>query len=313
MTDTLNFLPPDPILERRATIQRLAAQSLRRRMIVSSLFEVVMGIAFLVALVPLVSILYSLIVKGYTYLNWHFLTGLPPTGYNVLTHIGGIGNAVLGTIEIDGVAALVAIPLGITLAVYLAEKNSRSANSLRAAIEIMTGLPSILLGVYAYEVVVSRMNNTYSGLAGMFALGVLMVPVIAKSSELALRGVPNTLKEAGLALGARSSKVTRGVLLPAALPGVITGVLLSLARAMGETAPVLIVIGAGYSNLSWNPLHTMTALPLQIYSWSQSPSPAVASQEESAVWGAALILVIFIMFLSVGSRLVAARMRRERH
>jgi phosphate transport system permease protein len=313
MVDTLTELPPDPILERRETIQRLAAQTIRRRSISSAIFLWVMMLAFFIALVPLGSVLYALIAKGSQYLTWHFLTGLPPSGFDVLTQIGGVGNALLGTIIIVGAAAIVAVPIAVILGIYLAEADTRWSGTLRAAIEIMTGLPSILLGVFAYEVIVSRMNNTYSGLAGMFALAILMVPVIAKASELALRGVPQTLKEAGLALGARHSRVTRGVVLPAALPGVITGVLLSLARAIGETAPVLLVIGSGFDKLSWNPLHTMSTLSLQIYQWSQNPSAAVASQQESAAWGVALALVMLVMILSVGSRVVAARMRRERH
>ncbi|HEV2427499.1 MAG TPA: ABC transporter permease subunit, partial [Acidimicrobiales bacterium] len=154
--------------------------------------------------------------------------------------------------------------------------------------------------------------HQYSGIAGTFALSILIVPVVTKASELALRGVPHTLKEAGLALGARPSKVTRGVILPAALPGIITGCLLSLARAMGETAPVLIVTGYGSGLLNTNPLKTMISLPLQIYKWNQFPDPTTVHQEESAVWGAALILVLFIMILSVGSRLISAHMRKER-
>jgi phosphate transport system permease protein len=177
---------------------------------------------------------------------------------------------------------------------------------LRAIIEIMTGLPSILLGVFAYEYVVVRMKS-FSGLAGIVALAVLMVPLIAKASELAFRGVPNTLREAGLALGARSSRVTRGVIIPAALPGMITGILLSLARAMGETAPLLLVIGAS-GDWTWNPLKQMSALPLLTYNYSGSQYPS----QRAAAWGVALTLVVMVMILSLGSRLVAARLRRER-
>ncbi|HEY5112430.1 MAG TPA: phosphate ABC transporter permease PstA [Acidimicrobiales bacterium] len=312
MTDLLYNLPPDPILERRAAIQRLAAQSLRRRQSFSRGFEFAMAIALIISLIPLVSILYSLISKGWRYLSIPFISGLPPKGYAVLSSIGGIRNAVIGTVVIVGLAAIVAIPVGITTAIYLSESNGRVANTLRAAVEIMTGMPSILLGVFAAEIIVTRMNHQYSGIAGSFALSILIVPVIAKSSELALRGVPQTLREAGLALGARPSKVTRGIILPAALPGIITGTLLSLARAMGETAPVLLVTGYGSGILNLNPLGTMISMPLQIYKWNQFPDPTTSSQEESAVWGVALILVLFIMVLSIGSRLVAARMRRER-
>jgi phosphate transport system permease protein len=134
-----------------------------------------------------------------------------------------------------------------------------------------------------------------------------MVPLIAKASELSFRGVPTTLREAGLALGARSSRVTRGVIIPAALPGMITGILLSLARAMGETAPLLLVIGAS-GNWTWSPLKQMSALPLLTYNYSGSQYPT----QRAAAWGVALTLVVMVMILSLGSRFVAARLRRER-
>jgi phosphate transport system permease protein len=194
----------------------------------------------------------------------------------------------------------------VLLGLYLSEASSRAANFLRAIIEIMTGLPSILLGVFAYEYIVVRMK-TFSGLAGIVALAVLMVPLIAKASELSFRGVPATLREAGLALGARSSRVTRGVIIPAALPGMITGILLSLARAMGETAPLLLVIGAS-GDWTWSPLKQMSALPLLTYDYSGSQY----SSQRAAAWGVALTLVVMVMILSLGSRFVAARLRKER-
>jgi phosphate transport system permease protein len=270
------------------------------------LLTVLVG-AFIVALVPLGSVIFALIDKGISSISWTFLTTLPTQPSLVAQNaIGGIGNAIEGTVIIDGLAGLVAVPIALLVGLYLSESESRPANVLRAIVEIMTGLPSILLGVFAYEYVVVPMK-AFSGLAGIVALAVLMVPVIAKASELAFRGVPATLKEAGLALGARSSRVTRGVLIPAALPGVITGVLLSLARAMGETAPILLVIGAS-GNFSWNLTQQMSSLPLLTYNYSGSQ---YASQR-AAAWGVALTLVTMVMILSLGSRFVSARMRRER-
>ena len=308
MSTTLTELPPDPILERRHEIQKRAAQTIGRRTLLSKIFLTFLVGAFILALVPLGSVIFALLQKGLSSISWAFLHTLPTQPSLVAQNaIGGIGNAIEGSLIIDAIAGLIAIPIAVLLGLYLSESLSRAANFLRAIIEIMTGLPSILLGVFAYEYVVVRLKS-FSGLAAIVALAVLMVPVIAKASELAFRGVPATLREAGLALGARSSRVSRGVILPAAMPGVITGVLLSLARAMGETAPLLLVIGAS-NTWNWNPLHQMAALPLLTYNYSGSQYPS----QRAAAWGVALTLVVIVMILSLGSRLVAARMRRERH
>lgn len=309
MTDTLLDLPPDPILERRAEIQRRAAQTIGRRALLSRLLLTSLGAAFVIALIPLGSVIWALLQKGIASINWPFLHSLPQQPSLIAQNsIGGIGNAIEGTFIIDGLAGLVAVPIAVLVGLYLSESSSRAGNLLRKVTEVMTGLPSILLGVFAYEYVVVPMK-TFSGIAGIVALAVLMVPVIAKSSELAFRGVPSTLREAGLALGARHSRVSRGIILPAAIPGVLTGVLLALARAVGETAPILLVVGPTVSNAwSWNPLHPMTALPLLTYGYSGSQY----SSARAAAWGVALTLVTMVMVLSFASRFVSARMRRER-
>jgi phosphate transport system permease protein len=309
MSMTLADLPPDPILERRHEIQRRAAQTIGRRTLVSRVFVTVLTSAFLLSLIPLGSVIYALLSKGISSISWGFLHTLPQQPSIIAQNdIGGIGNAIEGSLVIDLLAGLVAVPIAVLVGLYLAETSSRFADALRRIVEVMTGLPSILLGVFAYEYVVVP-TKTFSGLAGIVALAVLMVPVIAKASELAFRGVPATLREAGLALGARSSKVSLGVIIPAALPGVITGVLLALARAVGETAPILLVVGPAVSNTwNWNPLHPMTALPLLTYGYSGSQY----SSQRAAAWGVALTLVVLVMVLSVASRLVSARMRRER-
>jgi phosphate transport system permease protein len=307
MSDVLTDLPPDPILERREMIQKRAAQTIGRRTLVSKVFLSLLLMAFALALVPLGSVIFALLDKGLSSINWNFLHTLPAQPSLIAQNdIGGIGNAIEGTLIIDGLAGLIAVPIAMVVGLYLSESVSHVANMLRAVTEIMTGVPSILLGVFAYEYVVLPMKS-FSGIAAIVALAVLMVPVIAKASELAFRGVPTELREAGLALGARGSRVSRGVIIPAALPGVITGVLLSLARAMGETAPILLVIGAS-STFTWNPLHSMSALPLLTYDYSGSQYPS----QRAAAWGVALTLVAMVMILTIGSRLVSARMRRER-
>lgn len=310
MTTIVSGLPPDPILERRQLIQLRASQSLARRTLVSRLVTVLLATSLAVALVPLASVIFALLSKGVRYLNWSFFTTLPQLPSLLsLNRIGGIGNAVVATLVIDLLAGLIAVPVGVVVGLYLAEVSSVPGNFLRSVVEIMTGMPSVLLGVFAYEYFVVNMK-TYSGIAAVVALGMLMVPVIAKAAELAFRAVPNSLREAALALGARESRVARRVVVPTALPGVITGVLLALARAVGETAPILLVVGPTISNL-WNsnPLHPMTPMPLLIFGYANSQYPS----QRNAAWGVALTLVALVVILTTSSRLISARMRKERH
>ena len=303
-------LPPDPVLERRQLIQLRASQRLARRTMASRLVTFVVVTCLIVALVPLGSVVIALVAKGARFISWSFLTSLPqlPSLMN-LNEIGGVGNAIAASLVIDALAAVVAVPVGVVIGLYLASFDTRPARFIRMVVEMMTGMPSILFGVFAYEYFVVSMK-TYSGIAAVIALGMLMVPVIAKAAELAFRAVPASLREAALALGARESRVARQVVVPTARPGVITGVLLALARAVGETAPVLLVVGPTIANLwSWNPLHPMTPMPLLIFGYSNSQFPS----QRAAAWGVALTLVALVVILTTASRLISNRMRKERH
>ena len=310
MSAVITGLPPDPILERRQLIQLRASQSLARRTLVSRVMTGLLWACLLVTLVPLGSVIVALVGKGARFLSWSFFTTLPQLPSLLsLNRIGGIGNAVVATLIIDALAGLVAVPTGVIVGLYLAEATSPPARFLRSIVEIMTGMPSILLGVFAYEYFVVQMKS-YSGVAAVVALGMLMVPFIARAAEIAFRAVPQSLREAALALGARESRIARRVVVPTALPGVTTGVLLALARAVGETAPVLLVVGPTISNL-WNvnPLRPMTPLPLLIFGYANSEYPS----QRAAAWGVALTLVALVVALTTMSRLITARMRRERH
>lgn len=310
MSAVITGLPPDPILERRQLIQLRASQSLARRTLVSRVVNGLMWTCLLVTLVPLGSVIVALVGKGARFLSWSFFTSLPQLPSLVhLNRIGGIGNAIVATLVIDALAGLVAVPIGVVVGLYLAGATSPPARFLRSIVEMMTGMPSILLGVFAYEYFVVQMKS-YSGVAAVAALGILMVPFIARAAELAFRAVPQSLREAALALGARESRIVRRVIVPTALPGVTTGVLLALARAVGETAPVLLVVGPTISNLwSVNPLRPMTPMPLLIFGYANSEYPS----QRAAAWGVALTLVALVVALTTTSRLITARMRRERH
>ena len=303
-------LPPDPVLERRQLIQLRASQRLARRTMESRISTVVIVTCLLIALVPLGSVVIALVTKGAHFLSWKFFTTLPQLpSLMSLNEIGGVGNAIAASLVIDTLAALVAVPVGIVVGLYLSSHETAPAKVVRSVVEMMTGMPSILFGVFAYEYFVVSLK-TYSGMAAVIALSMLMVPVIAKAAELAFRAVPASLREAALALGARESRVARQVVMPTARPGVITGVLLALARAVGETAPVLLVVGPTISNLwNWNPLHPMTPMPLLIFGYSNSQFPS----QRAAAWGVALTLVALVVILTTTSRLISNRMRKERH
>jgi len=317
MTATLiEGVPKDPMLERRELIQGVAHKTLSRRMLMSRLIVGSCGVAFLIALVPLFAILYSLVRKGIHWWSIDFFTKSPQFPSLLDPNaVGGISNALIGSLVIDGIAALFAIPVGIVTGLFLAESSSRFANLLRMTAEIMTGLPSILLGIFSYQMLVIGFHEWgikllgigFSGLAGSFAIGILMIPVIIKASENALRSVPFTIREGALALGARNGVVARKVTIPTALPGLITAVLLALSRAVGETAPILWVIGAS-NIIEWDPRHEMASMPYLIF--QSATSPYTSLREET--WGIALTLVVVVLIINLGSRLVAARLQRER-
>jgi len=295
-------LPADPTVERRRAVQEAAASSLRRRKIGSGIALGVCWAFLAIAIVPLVAVVAYVVVKGLPAWNAAFFTqSTVPEGIPG----GGVWNAIVGTIVITGIAIAVTVPLGLVVGLFLAESDGRAAASLRFTADVMTGVPSITVGIFGYIAIVR--NYGYSGLAGSFAIGFIMLPVIVRAAETAFRGVPTSLNEAALALGARKATIARRVVVPTALPGVITGVLLAVARGLGETAPLLLTIG-GNQYLQWNPTKQMASLPTTIYNSSSQP---YADQVQLA-WGAALLLVVVVLVLSIGSRLLAARLRKER-
>lgn len=215
----------------------------------------------------------------------------------------GMGPAVIGTLLITGAAALMAIPLGVLAAIYLAEygKGRRLTPVIRFLSDVMAGVPSIVMGLFVYTIWVLRYGQ--SGFAGALALGCLMLPIVIRSSEAMLRLVPDDLREASYALGARRSRTILTVVLPAALPGVVSGCLLAIARAAGETAPLLFTIGASRDfnfNLSEG---ANTALSTQIFRNAQLPF--VGAQDRA--WGAALTLIALVLVLTIIARAISAR------
>jgi phosphate transport system permease protein len=266
----------------------------------------VIGAATFVALIPHVLVVYYLLKRGLGALSGSFFTS-DPTG-NFLGDQGGVRSAILGTIEMVAIASLIAIPLGIGVALYLVEygKKSRFALAVRYFVDVMTGVPSIVFGLFIYiTLVLSGIGGqSFTGYKGSFALSLLMLPVVARSAEVVLLLVPESLREAALALGAARWKVTFRVVLPTALPGLITGSMLAIARAAGETAPLLFT-AAAVNGLSFNLNDRMNSLPVQIFTDVAQPNDKLVER----AWGSALVLVALVFILTLIARLAQRRSR----
>ncbi len=263
--------------------------------------------ATVIALIPLVLIVYYLLRKGLSSWSWSFFT-TDPTGNTFFksSSIGGIKSAILGTIEIVALASAIAIPIGIGVAVWLVEYGRASwfASIVRFFVDVLTGVPSIIFGLFIYIALIVGTGSSYAGYKGSLALSLLMLPVVIRSAEVVLLLVPGALRESALALGAPRFRVIFSIVLPTALPGMVTGVLLAIARAAGETAPLLFT--AAYThNTNFNLGQFMNSLPVQIYNDVTSPTTAVVNR----AWGAALTLVVMILLLNLIARLASRRSR----
>jgi phosphate transport system permease protein len=261
-----------------------------------------MWFAVVLAAVPLGLVTFYVIREGSKIMSWEFLTGDRLT--NLETRPGGtIGPAIVGTILSVGVAALIAIPLGVLGAVYLNEygKNSRLARTIRMMADVMTGVPSIVMGLFIFLIFVIPFGRR-TALAGALALACLMLPVIVRSTEEMLKLVPNELREASQALGARKWRTILTVVLPAAISGITSGSLLAIARAAGETAPVVLVMGTTIKT-SWDLLDQNASLPMLIFKNAQSPYETAQQRG----WGAALTLVIIVLLTTLIARFISSR------
>jgi phosphate transport system permease protein len=261
----------------------------------------------ILALIPLVLIVYYLLKKGLGAWSSSFFT-TDPTGNTFFKNssIGGIKSAILGTVEMVALASAIAVPIGVGVAVWLVEygKTSWFAHAVRFFVDVLTGVPSIVFGLFIYIVLVVGTGSSFAGYKGSLALSLLMLPVVIRSAEVILLLVPAGLRESALALGAPRWRVIFSIVLPTALPGMVTGVLLAVARAAGETAPLLFT-AASTKATSFNLSGFMNSLPVQIYGDVTSPTTAVVNR----AWGAALTLVVMILLLNLIARLISRRSR----
>ncbi len=277
----------------------------RRRRTTDRLMRGLLLAATLVALVPLVLIIYFLIHKGVSEWTGKFFT-TDPNG-NFFGFSGGIRSALLGSLELVGLATAIAVPLGIAVAVWLTEygRDSRFANVVRYFVDVMTGVPSIVFGLFIYiTLVITHVGGGFTAWKGSVAIGLLMLPIVIRSSEVVLLLVPASLREAALALGAPRWRVLSRVVLPTAAPGLVTGSLLAVARGMGETAPLLFT-AFGAMVLTGNLGAEMNTLPVQIYGDITNPNPHIVAR----AWGGALTLVALVLILNLIARAVARRSR----
>ena len=260
-----------------------------------------MVLSVVAALVPLVFVFGYVVKKGLTVVDWSFLTEDIP----IISRKpgGGMYPAIVGTLVITFWAAVIAVPLGVLAAIYLNEYGARRRlpTVIRFFADVMTGVPSIVMGLFIYTIWV--LDHGLTGFSGSLALGALMLPIIIRSSEEMLRLVPDDLRRASDALGARRWRTTSTVVIPAALPGIVSGVMLAIARAAGETAPLLFTIGAA-RKANWDAFHgPNTALSVQIFGNARQPFPAAVER----AWGAALTLVVIVFVCTVVARVVSSR------
>ena len=266
------------------------------RKVVDRGMAAVCAVCFVAAFVPLVSVLWLVFSKGAAGLSWAFFTELPkPVGEEG----GGIGNALLGTLYMVGLACLIGLPLGVGAGVYLAEKGEGTVgNTVRFMAEVLSGVPSIVIGIVAYALVVIPMGH-FSAWAGGVALAILMIPTLARATEELVRLVPGSLREASLALGVPNWKTSLRVIIRTAMGGIVTACLLSVARAAGETAPLLFT---ALNNQYWNvnPGAPTASLTVAIYNYAISPY----DDWHAKAWTASLVLLIVVGLLNIASRVL---------
>lgn len=278
---------------------------LRRRRLVNRGMELVAWLAAALAVFILGVVVFSVARRGFPVLNLDFFTKtqaqFAPPGVKQ-----GLANAFVGTLIVVGLATLMALPVGILIAIYVNEFASRGIRSaVTLTLDVLAGVPAIVIGFFVYGLIV--VSHGQSGYAGAFALAVLMLPLVARSTIEVLALVPDSLREAALGVGAPRYRMTLGVVLPQTIGGVLTGATLAVARVAGETAPLLLVNSLVLSGTHLDPSKPLQTVPLAIYQLTDSPDPA----DHARAWAAALVLIVFILVVSLTARWLATRSRRK--
>jgi phosphate transport system permease protein len=273
--------------------------SVKKRILWDKIFKAIIILLTFCSILPMCFILFFVASKGLSVINWRFLTQLPkPVGEIG----GGISNAIIGTLMLIGIATVFSVPVGILTGIFLSEnKKGKLASLVRLCVETLQGVPSIVIGIIAYIWLVVSMGS-FSALSGGLALGLMMLPVIVTATEETLKLIPDSLREASLALGVSYPRTILKVILPAGISGILTGILLSIARVAGETAPLLFTaFGSPFMNL--NILKPINSLPLMIFNYATSPYP----DWHALAWGASFLLIVFVLGLNLFTKVVTKR------
>ncbi|HYZ59449.1 MAG TPA: phosphate ABC transporter permease PstA [Nitrososphaeraceae archaeon] len=284
----------------RKDVQKVMVKNARKAKVIDKIVSISAIICVILAVIPLTSILIEVVKNGIMAFNWDFLTERPSA---IGRAGGGIGPAIQGTLIIVGLATMIGAPIGILTGTYLSEfaGSGLFPSGVRFFNEVMTGLPSVVMGIVGYILIVISLGS-FSAWAGAFSLSIIMIPIVSRVTEETIKIVPNSIREAGHALGIPKWKVTLFITFKSALSGILTGVVLAIARIAGETAPLIMtILGTSLFFTSFN--SPVDALPLRI--WRLSSQPYTSAHEQA--WGAALILIMMVLVLSVALRLLAQR------
>jgi phosphate transport system permease protein len=283
----------------------LRVEGLARRRRVNHLMESLAWLAAVIAIAILAIVVWSVARKGWSELNLDLLTK-SPIPFSLTNAPQGLSNAFAGTLVIVGVATLMALPVGILVAVYL---NEFAPPSIRTGVglvlDVLAGVPAIVIGIFVFVLLV--VGSGQSGLKGAFALAILMLPFVARTTIEVLALVPNALREASLGLGIPQWRTTLSIVLPRAVGGILTGTVLAVARVAGETAPLLFTSSLVGNQTSWNPAHALQTIPVAIFELSESPDP----KDHARAWAAGFILLLFILCASLTARWLATRNARK--
>jgi phosphate transport system permease protein len=296
MSSSTPPVPADPF-DITTRSNRLARRRMKQRFfallaILSALFAV-----FILALV-----LGTVIVKGLDALDWSFFTEPRP----LFGQEGGIADALIGSILIVGMCMAMSIPVAVLVAIYMSEyAGARVAASLRLVLDVLNGVPAIVVGIFVFGLLV--VGHGQSAVYGAFALAILMLPMVARATQEVLDIVPRSQREASLALGVTKWRTTWSIILPSAIGGILTGVVIAVARVAGETAPLLFTSSIAANAISFDVAHALPTLPVAIFAFSESPDPS----EQAMGWAAAFVLIAFVLVLNVLAKFFAGRKRRQ--
>ena len=288
------------------TAAAMRLDRLPRRRRVNNLMEGLAWLAALVAIFLLAIVVWSVGKRGWSELNLDLITKTPvPFAIGPVKQ--GLANAFAGTLVIVGLATAMALPVGVLIAIYLNEfAPAPVRNGVGLVLDVLAGVPAIVIGIFVFVLLVAH-HGGQRGLKGAFALAILMLPFVARATIEVLALVPNSLREASLGLGIPQWRTTLNIVVPRAAGGIVTGTVLAVARVAGETAPLLFTSSLVGTRTNWNPFHALQSVPVAIFELSESPDP----KDHARAWAAGFILLVFILFASLGARWLATHSRRK--